>query len=113
MWRHLDTCQFKTFLHARVLRVECPEHGVLQVKVPWVEAKGRFTLLMERLIIDVLRECATVAGACRLMRISRDEAWNWSSPDFVENRRERIEGQEHFSLGLTLLPTCHAAPPTV
>ena len=28
---------------ARVPRVECPEHGVLQVKVPWVEAKGRFT----------------------------------------------------------------------
>ena len=76
VWRHLDTCQFKTFLHARVPRVECPEHGVLQVKVPWAEAKGRFTLLMERLIIDVLRECATVAGTCRLMRISWDEAWN-------------------------------------
>ena len=76
IWRHLDTCQFKTFLHARVPRVECPEHGVLQVKVPWAEAKGRFTLLMERLIIDVLRECATVSSTCRLMRISWDEAWN-------------------------------------
>ena len=50
VWRHLDTCQFKTFLRARVPRVECPEHGVLQVKVPWAEAKGRFTLLMERLM---------------------------------------------------------------
>lgn len=73
---HLDTCQFKTFLHARIPRVDCPEHGVLQVKVPWAEAKGRFTLLMERLIIDVLRECATVTGTCRLLRISWDEAWN-------------------------------------
>jgi transposase len=76
VWRHLDTCQFKTFFDARVPRVECPDHGVLQVKVPWAEAKRRFTLLMERLIIDVLRECATVAGTCRLMRISWDEAWN-------------------------------------
>jgi transposase len=75
VWRHLDTCQFKIFLHARISRVECPEHGVLQVKVPWAEAKGRFTLPMERLIIDVLRECATVAGTCRLLRISWDEAW--------------------------------------
>ena len=40
VWRHLDTCQFKTFLHARVPRVECPEHGVLQVKVPWPRPKG-------------------------------------------------------------------------
>ncbi|MHB8329093.1 MAG: transposase family protein [Acidimicrobiales bacterium] len=27
-WRHLDTCQFLTYLHARPPRVECPEHGV-------------------------------------------------------------------------------------
>jgi len=73
-WRHLDTCQFKTFLHARIPRVDCSEHGVLQVNVPWAEAKGRFTLLMERLIIDVLTECATLTGARRIMRITWDEA---------------------------------------
>jgi transposase len=50
-WRHLDTCQFQTHLHARVPRIDCPEHGVKQVKVPWAEPHGRFTLLMERLII--------------------------------------------------------------
>ena len=74
-WRHLDTCQFKTYLHARIPRVECPEHGVLQVTVSWAEARSRFTMLMERLVIDVLRQCATVEGACRLMRVSWDEAW--------------------------------------
>nr|WP_235669727.1 hypothetical protein [Solidesulfovibrio carbinolicus] len=58
MWRQLDIYQFKTFLHARIPRVECPEHGLLQVKVPWAEAKGRFTLPMERLIIDVLDSTA-------------------------------------------------------
>ena len=51
IWRHLDNCQFKTFLHAWVPRVECPGHGVLQVKASWAEAIGRFTLLMERLIV--------------------------------------------------------------
>jgi len=40
VWRHLDTCQFKTFLHARIPRVDCPEHGVVQVKVPWAESKA-------------------------------------------------------------------------
>src|SRR3989304_6555929 len=29
-WRHLDSCQFKTFLHARPPRINCREHGVRQ-----------------------------------------------------------------------------------
>lgn len=72
-WRHLDTCQFQTLIHARVPRVDCNEHGVRQVKVPWAEAKSRFTLLMERLVIDVLSETVTVEGARRLLNLSWDE----------------------------------------
>jgi len=72
-WRHLDTCQFKTFLHARISRVDCPEHGVRQVSIPWAEPRSRLTLLMKRLVIDVITECATIDGARRLMRLSRDE----------------------------------------
>src|SRR5207244_4292483 len=34
-WRRLDTCQLQTRLHARVPRVECPTHGVVQTPVPW------------------------------------------------------------------------------
>ena len=75
IWRHLDTCQFRTLLHARIPRLECPEHGVRQAKVPWAEARSRFTLLMEQLIIDVLQECATIIGAARILNISWDEAW--------------------------------------
>ncbi|MDZ4341028.1 MAG: transposase family protein, partial [Candidatus Binatia bacterium] len=26
-WRHLDSCQYQTHLHARIPRVECGEHG--------------------------------------------------------------------------------------
>ena len=28
-WRHLDTCQFETYLKGRLPRVDCPEHGVV------------------------------------------------------------------------------------
>jgi transposase len=73
-WRHLDSCQFQTHLHARIPRVECLEHGVVQVKVPWAEPRSRFTLLFERLAIDVLSQC-DVSGATRILRISWDEAW--------------------------------------
>ena len=71
----LDTCQFHTHLHARIPQVDCPEHGVVQVRVPWAEARPRFTLLMERLVIDVLTKCATVSRACRLLGLSWDEPW--------------------------------------
>jgi transposase len=55
--------------------VQCPTHGVKQVRVPWAEPRARFTQLMERLVIDVIRQCSTLTGACRLLRISWDEAW--------------------------------------
>jgi len=74
IWRHLDTCQFKTFLHARVPRVECPTHGVKQVSIPWAEAKSRFTALFERLAIDLL-QVSDIEGAGRILRVSWDEAW--------------------------------------
>ena len=31
VWRHLDSCQFQTLLHASPPRVECPKHGVRQI----------------------------------------------------------------------------------
>jgi transposase len=42
-WRHLDTCQFQTHLHAEIPRVHCPTHGVKHVRVPWAEPRSRFT----------------------------------------------------------------------
>jgi transposase len=74
-WRHLDTCQFQTHLHAEIPRVQCPTHGVRQVRVPWAAPRSRFTLLMERLVIDLILQCSTVQGACAIARISWDEAW--------------------------------------
>lgn len=72
-WRHLDTCQFQTILVCRVPRVECPEHGSQTVQVPWAEPYGRFTMLFERLAIDLMLECST-AAASDILGISWDEA---------------------------------------
>ena len=72
-WRHLDTCQYRTVLSARIPRVECPEHGVRTIRVPWAEDRSRFTALFEAMAIRLLRE-TTVAGLARLMGLSWDEA---------------------------------------
>lgn len=75
VWRHLDSCQFLTFLHARPPRVSCPEHGVRQASLPWADAGSRFTHLFEVLAIDVLL-AANVKRAAEILRISWDEAWH-------------------------------------
>lgn len=74
-WRHLDSYAFLTFLHARPPRVACPEHGVRQARLPWAEPNSRFTVLFERLAIDVLAAC-DVSNAAKLLRLSWDEAWH-------------------------------------
>ena len=71
-WRHLDTCQYRTVLVAMVPRVNCKEHGVLQMEVPWAEPGSRFTALFEALAIDWLRECSA-AGVARQLRLSWDQ----------------------------------------
>ena len=51
-WRYLDTCQYRTVLAAGGPRVECEEHKVKQVRVPWGEEWSRFTAICEALILD-------------------------------------------------------------
>jgi transposase len=43
------------------------------VRVPWAEARSRFTLLFESFAINVLRE-TDVLGAARILGITWDEA---------------------------------------
>lgn len=74
-WRHLDSCHFQTLLHARPPRVQCPKHGVRQVRLPWAEPGGRFTNLFEALAIDVLL-ATDVKKAAALLCITWDEAWH-------------------------------------
>lgn len=40
-WRQADTCQYRTYLAAKVPRVRCAEHGVLELAVPWSEVRSR------------------------------------------------------------------------
>ena len=88
-WRHLDTCQFKTIIEARVPRVKCPKHGAVTVRVPWAEAKSRFTALFERLAIDLLRDCS-VKAAAKHLRLS------WEESDHIKERavRRGLESKE-------------------
>ena len=71
-WRHLDTCQYRTILHAKLPRTDCPDHGARSVKVSWAEAGSRFTMLMEALAIEWLKH-ASQKGVSRQLGLSWDE----------------------------------------
>jgi transposase len=81
-WRHLDTMQFKTLLEAEVPRVQCPEHGVLQVKVPWAEAGSGFTALFEAMAVFWLKQASTKAVASAL-------GLSWNAVDGIMQRAVR------------------------
>jgi transposase len=75
VWRHLDTCQFRTLLHASVPRVACPRHAVRDVSVPWTDGGGRcYTAAMTQHIIDHTERCG-VASASRALRMDWNEVW--------------------------------------
>jgi transposase len=97
-WRHLDTCQFQTILAAQLPRVQCPEHGVRQIGVPWAEPGSGFTALFEALVIDWLRE-ASIQAVARRMGLS------WNAIDTimrhaVERGLERRQTESPQRLGV-------------
>jgi len=60
IWRHLDSCQFMTYLHASPPRVSRSEHGVRQARLPRADEGSRFTHLFEALAV-----CALAARGSR------------------------------------------------
>jgi transposase len=85
-WRHLDTCQYQTYVIADVPRVNCPEHGCLQIEVAWAEQRSRFTLMFEALIIGWLLD-SSVAAVARHFKLS------WNAVDGIM-RRAVVRGLE-------------------
>lgn len=106
-WRHLDTCQFPTIVHARVPRLKCPTHGIKQLAVPWAEAGSRFTMLFEMLAIEWLKHASIKAVAAQL-RIS------WAQADGIMRRavarglqRRRLEAPRYAGVDETSFQKRH------
>ena len=73
IWRHLDTCQLKTFIHCHTPRVKCPEHKTKTMEVPWAEKVSHFTLQFERIAIQFLQGSENRSKTAETLRLSWDE----------------------------------------
>lgn len=78
-WRHLDTCQFKTIITAGVPRIECSEHGVQTIQVPWADQSSHYSKLFEERVLYLAKE-NTISAVSRQLRLS------WSCIDRIIQR---------------------------
>ena len=99
-WRHLDSCQFQTFLVARLPRIECREHGVKTIAAPWCEPHSRFTLAFECFALAVLTATGVQARAAALLRLSPTQVQELMARavDRGLARRDRQQPLPHLSL---------------
>jgi transposase len=111
-WRHLNFFQHEAFLHARVARIDCPEHGVRLVNVPWARPGSGFTLLFEAFVMTLVKDMP-VAAVARLVGEHDTRLWRViqhyvdtavARMDLCELRRVAIDetaakrGQDYISL---------------
>ena len=73
-WRHMNFWEHATYLSARVPRVECAEHKVLRVEVPWARPESGFTLMFEALVLAFAREMP-VSAIGQLMAEHDTKLW--------------------------------------
>jgi transposase len=91
-WRHLNFFQHKTLLHARQPRIECPDHGVKTVEVPWSRPGAGFTLLMEAFILLLVQGGMTAAQAGRLIDEHDTRIWR-----VLQHYVDKARGEADFS----------------
>ena len=72
-WRHLDTCDHYTYLHAALPRVKCPEHGICTIEPSWSRANSRFTLQFESFLIDTLQSTQVRSRSALQLRVSEEQ----------------------------------------
>ena len=99
VWRHLNFFQHKTLLHARQPRIECPDHGVKTVEVPWARPGGGFTLLMEAFILVLIQGGMTPAQAGRVIDEHDTRLWRVLQ-HYVEKARSEADHSQVKAIGV-------------
>lgn len=75
-WRHLDIWQFRTVVHCRAPRADCPEHGPRTVRMPWeVRPNSHFTALFEAQVLVMAMSGMTVRAVSPQVRESDSRIW--------------------------------------
>jgi len=69
-WRHLDTMQYKSYIHARLPRFRTVDGKVTTLVPPWADKHERQTYLFEAVVIDTLLATTNQSKTASLMKCS-------------------------------------------
>ena len=69
-WRHLDTCQLKSYIVASIPRIKCKEHTIKSINIPWSQSNSHFTTFFELFAIELLQATFNQTKAAEILRIS-------------------------------------------
>jgi transposase len=97
-WRHLNFFQFKAYLHARVPRVKCSDCGVHTVTVPWIRKGSGFTLLFEKMCMDLV-SVMPVKTIAKLTELHDTRLWRLVKYH-VEAARAKLDFSSVTSIGI-------------
>lgn len=93
-WRHLDIWQFRTVVHCRVPRADCPEHGPRTVRMPWeVRPNSHFTALFEAQVLVMAMSGMTVRAVSPQVRESDSRIWAMLDRAVAEGRDRGAPGR--------------------
>ena len=73
-WRHLPLFHYESYIHARVPRTKCEEHGTKIVDIPWSRSDTGFTSLFEADVVALCKEMP-VASVAERAKIHEESAW--------------------------------------
>lgn len=73
-WRHINFFQYKTYIHYRTPRVNCPKDGIHLVDIPWAAPGSGFTLLFDAMILQ-LAQCMAVLQIANLVDENDTVLW--------------------------------------
>jgi len=97
-WRHLNFFQHEAYLHARVPRMTCEDHGVRLVEVPWGRQQSGFTLLFEALVMMLARQMPVNAIA-GLLGVTDHRVWRVLK-HYILADVEKMDLSEMTSMGV-------------
>jgi len=73
-WRHLDFFQYEAYIHAKIPRTNCREHGIKTVNVPWTRKDSGFTKLFEYHALDFCGKIP-ISSVSLFLHTGQDSVW--------------------------------------
>ena len=98
IWRHLDFFHYESYLHARVPRTKCKEHGVKLVNLPWSRQNTGFTLFFEALIV-AMSDVMPVSAVADIVSLNEESVWRILA-HYVNKALENVDLSDVDTIGI-------------